>query len=179
MKKNIYLEKKKEYIGIEFMTYEHIEEAMKLREQMYETIEDERIFAPAVREDFVKAIEDGFGLICQAQTGIIACLLCNLEKVEYGVDRNYQGEIMEQCADYVDVYVDKEYRGNGIQNLLEEKMVQLCRENGKKIIIGTVSPDNEPSYHNFKKAGYVEVDHKKKYGGLDRIFMEKRLDETD
>ncbi|POP34267.1 GNAT family N-acetyltransferase [Lactonifactor longoviformis] len=175
----VFLPKKNEYMEIGMLTWDRIEEAMRLREFVWEHLENKALFAQAERKDFIKAIEDGFGLVALIRGRVIGCLLCTLRDVEYGVDRRYTGKMLEECADYVDTYIHPEYRGNGIQNILEEIMCGICRQNGKRTILGTVSPDNKHSYENFLKAGYRQVDRMIKYEGLDRIFMEKHLEQEE
>lgn len=175
----IFLPKKNDYIKIDYLTWDRIEEAMRLREYVWEQLENKALYAQAERKDFIKALDDGFGLVALAHNKVVACLLCTLVDVEYGVDRNYTKDVLEECADYVDTYIHPDFRGNGIQNILEEIMCGICYQQGKRIILGTVSPENQYSYKNFLKAGYRQVDRMIKYEGLERIFMEKHLEDVN
>lgn len=170
-----YIERTGEDALVEFLDWKRIEEAVLLRQKIWENVEEKTWFAAASREDFVKAMNDGFGLICTVGGRMIACLVCILNNVEYAGDCQYEGSMVQVCADYSDVFVDPEYQGSGLQNLLEGKMTEICRENGKQRILGTVAPENQYSYQNFLKSGYKEVKRIVKYGGLERILMEKTL----
>lgn len=172
---SIYIVKTGEYALVEFLDWEQIDEAVLLRQKVWENVEEKAWFAKASREDFVKAMNDGFGLICTVGGRIIACLVCILKNVEYARDCQYGESLVRVCADYSDVFVAPEYRGNGLQNLLEHKMTQICRRNGKQRILGTVAPENQYSYQNFLRCGYKEVKRIVKYGGLERILMEKTI----
>jgi len=176
MYKRVWLKKQNEYGSLEFMTVETLEETLSLREKVRADMENPRWFAISTRRDFLDALEYGFAINCTVQGKVIASVHCLLEHTDYSHDIFTEEADIGKCADYSDTFVHPKYRGNGLQNILEEEMEELCRKAGKSILLGTVDPDNEYSYRNFLKRGYQEAARLKKYGGLERILMKKILD---
>lgn len=157
------------------MTEELLEETLALRNYVRDRMENRQWFASSGREDFETALRDGFALVCLVDGKVVASLQCLLENVEYGHDLYQDEETVRVCADYSDVFVHPDYRGNGLQNLMEKRMEELCLKAGKRILLGTVDPENFYSYSNFIKSNYHPVARLKKYGGLDRLLMKKEL----
>ena len=100
----------------------------------------------------------------------------------------YAGETVENLAKDIDEVEDIKqnanlkltivrpaYRGNGLQYTLLCKLEEYAKAAGFKWISTTVSPTNPWSLNNCKKAGYEEVKILKKYGGLTRILLAKRI----
>lgn len=175
MNEKIWLKKMQKEGCMCCMTKENLEETLQLRELVRNGMRNKRWFAPSTRKDFEDVLKYGFGLICIVDGQIIASLQCLLEHTDYANDRYDNEEMRAKCADYSDTFVHPDYRGNGLQNAMEEKMEILCREAGKTILLGTVDPDNHYSYENFRRRGYREIVRLMKYGGLERILMEKKI----
>ncbi|MGC4018444.1 MAG: aldehyde dehydrogenase family protein [Muricomes sp.] len=178
MDEKIWLKKLRRSGFLSYMTEDNMEETMALRELVWNEINNKRWFAPSTREDFENALKDGFALVCTVDGQIIASLQCLLKNTDYSHDRYDSKEMQLKCADYSDTFVHPDYRGNGLQNIMEEKMEELCRKAGKTILLGTVDSDNYYSYHNFLKMGYHEAARLIKYGGFERVLMEKKLNES-
>lgn len=175
MNEKIWLKKMQTEGCLRYMTEENLEETMRLRELVRNGIENKRWYAASGRKDFEDALNHGFALVCIVEGQVIASLQCLLENTDYASDRYDSEEMRSKCVDYSDTFVHPDYRGNGLQNIMEEKMEVLCREAGKTILLGTVDQDNHYSYENFRKMGYQEITRLIKYGGLERILMEKKL----
>ena len=175
MREQIWLERNQKIGELSQMTAELLEETLALRETIRSQMEHPRWFAPSGREDFEAVLRDGFAFVCSVDGQVVASLQCLLRNGEYGVDLYSDPDIIRQCADYSDVFVHPDYRGNGLQNRMERRMEERCLSAGKKILLGTVDPDNVYSYRNFLKSNYRQAARLKKYGGLDRLLMEKKL----
>lgn len=175
MNEKIWLKKMQTEGCLCYMTEENLEETMYLRELVRNGVSNKRWFAASGRKDFEDVLKYGFALVCIVEGQIIASLQCLLEHTDYAHDRYDSDEMRSKCADYSDTFVHPAYRGNGLQNIMEEKMEVLCRKAGKTILLGTVDPDNHYSYENFRRMGYQEAARLMKYGGLERILMEKKI----
>ena len=175
MNEQIWLKKNKKYGQLCFMTEDLLEETLSLRAYIRDQMADPEWFTPSGRKDFETVLRDGFALVCLVDGKVIASLQCLTENIDYGRDIYEDEDILKRCADYSDVFVHPEYRGNGLQNLMEKKMEKLCLSAGKDILLGTVDPDNIYSYQNFIKSSYHPIASIKKYGGLDRVLMKKEL----
>lgn len=176
MNEKIWLKKLQTEGHLQYMTKENMNETLLLRQMVREGMREKQWFAESTQKDFEDALQYGFGLVCVVHGKIVASLQCLLEHTDYSRDCFENEEMWIKCADYSDTFVHPEYRGNGLQKRLEEKMEELCKEAGKSILLGTVDPDNRYSYQNFLNMGYKEVRRLKKYGGLERALMRKNLD---
>ena len=73
------------------------------------------------------------------------------------------------------VIVRPDYRGNGLQYLLIQRLEEYARESGFKWLSTTVSPTNPWSLDNCKKCGFTQRKILQKYGGLTRILLAKEI----
>ena len=64
-------------------------------------------------------------------------------------------------------------RGLGLQRRFFEEAEKQLEDTPYEYFLGTVHPDNIYSRTNFLKAGYREARRMSKYGGMQRIIMEK------
>ena len=67
------------------------------------------------------------------------------------------------------------YRGNGIQRLLIGHLEAYAQEMGYAWLCATVAPTNRFSLDNFLKTGFDEHKILKKYGGLTRALLVKKI----
>ena len=66
-------------------------------------------------------------------------------------------------------------RGNGIQRMLIEHLEKYAKEMGYAWLCATVAPSNRFSLDNFLKTGFTEHKILKKYGGLTRALLVKKI----
>ena len=71
--------------------------------------------------------------------------------------------------------VRPQYRGNGLQALLIDKLTDHAKANGFTWACSTAAPDNIWSMNNLQKCGFVQVKLLQKYGGLQRALLCKKL----
>lgn len=81
----------------------------------------------------------------------------------------------KECADCGPVFVAKEYRGNGLQYQMLQKLEEYCSSKDLKYILTTAEPDNIYSCNNFEKAGYEKVGFKILERGPRNIYVKKIL----
>ena len=93
--------------------------------------------------------------------------------------RMKQEDILTDVSDVVSlklIICDYDYRGNGLQGLLMDRLEQKARELGYNQICSTVSPDNIYSRRNFLKREYaLSVTFDNYGGGLVRELYFKNL----
>ena len=73
------------------------------------------------------------------------------------------------------IIVRPAYRGNGIQRILIEALEGYAKQMGYAWLCATVAPTNRFSLDNFLKTGFSEHKILKKYGGLTRALLVKRI----
>ena len=99
-----------------------------------------------------------------------------------GKDSENLAYSLDGCDDvenYVNVkltIVRPAFRGQGLQRLLIDKLVEYAQKEGFKGALATVSPKNNYSSNNLTKCGFEAVATLVKYGGMQRILFYKKLD---
>lgn len=73
-------------------------------------------------------------------------------------------------ANYKLCLVDPEFRGNGLQRILEKKLEAKAKQSGITLMCATVSPDNIYSVHNIERAGYRLNREFEKYSLKRRLY---------
>ena len=92
-----------------------------------------------------------------------------------GYDLGLEGEALMTVANVKLVIVSPEYRGNGLQVKLTEKLETEAKIRGFRILAATISPVNKYSIKNFEKSGYEFTLEKVKYDGLLRHIYTKTI----
>ena len=85
------------------------------------------------------------------------------------------GEPAENTFDFHDVMVRPAYRGRGMHTRFLALFTETARALGGKAIYATVDPDNERSWRNFEKAGYVCIRVQPAYDGRERRYYKLTL----
>ncbi len=108
-----------------------------------------------------------------AAFGILYDALTTEENIGYdiGICKNQLTEVIN----FKLVIVLPEYRGNGLQKKIINILCNIAKENGKKIMCATVSPENSHSIRNFESCGFMFHSAKIKYSGLKRNIYYKIL----
>lgn len=121
---------------------------------------------------------EGFTLVAQERDRLVAAMIVRFPRGaadNLARDLGYDDATADSVAHIESVAVRKSHRGQGLQlALLSSAETELVRRR-VPLALATVAPDNAPSLRNFLQAGYVELARRKKYGGLDRIIVGKRL----
>ena len=94
-------------------------------------------------------------------------------KHNLGYDLNYDDDKICKVAHMDYAVVTSKARGLGLQRRFFEEAEKQLEDTPYEYFLGTVHPDNIYSRTNFLKAGYREARRMSKYGGMQRIIMEK------
>ncbi len=92
-----------------------------------------------------------------------------------GRDIGVTEEELSTVANVKLVIVRKEFRGNGLQKLLTQRLEEFARDQGIQTLCATVSPANDYSIRNFEALGYRFYACKTKYGNLKRNIYVKSI----
>lgn len=161
-------------------TSDDAKEIHKLMKYVYDNLERKDLFMCDSMENVLHILNGhGYGVaVCNLKGDIIASLLCFIPKEteeNLGWDLGFCKEELLRVVHMESAVVHPDYRGNG----LEDKMLQLAEEWTDKdqynIFLATVSPYNEASKKTVSRRGYEVRMRKQKYGGLERLIVEKRL----
>lgn len=158
----------------------YIDKIIKLQDIIMDGLEDKQLYAPTEREEFVNYFKIGGKIIgyLDDKDELIAMavyLKKGYEKGNYGYDLGIEGEMLLNIAQVESTVVRSDYRGNGLQRVLCEKIEDIAKVESVKLLASTASPYNEYSVNTFRKLGYEIKKDKIKYGGLRRYVLAKEL----
>lgn len=158
----------------------YIEEIMELQDIIMEDLEDKQLYAPTDKEEFIEYFKKGAKVIgyLDEKDDLIAMAVYikkGYEKGNYGYDLDLKGESLLNVGQVESTVVRSDYRGNGLQKILCEKVEDIARSEKVKLLTSTASPYNKYSVNTFKNLGYEIKRDKIKYGGLRRYVLVKEL----
>ena len=158
----------------------YIDEIMRLQDNIMEQLEDKQLYAPTEREEFISYLKNGGKIIgyIDEKNELIAMAVYikkGYEEGNYGYDLDLEGEKLLEVAQVESTVVRSDYRGNGLQRILCEKIEDIAKNERVKILASTASPYNKYSVNTFIKLGYEIKKDKLKYGGLRRYVLAKEI----
>ncbi len=153
-----------------------------LMEEVFKELTDKSIFVCDDLE-FVRARTSNKGVAvvaCNSEQKIVGSFICGFpmdDEDNLGIDLGLTGDELYKVVNMESVVVHPDYRGNNLQYRMVRFVENLIDRERYKYLIGTVSPDNPPSYNNLEKLGYTYIKTMEKYGGLKRRIYCKKTDE--
>lgn len=93
-----------------------------------------------------------------------------------GCDAGLSQSALKLAAHIDSVAVSPQLRGKGLQHRLMELAERRLWQQGFRYLFCTVHPDNRFSRNNMEKCGFYSIKRTKKYGGLPREVMGKKLE---
>ena len=158
----------------------YIDKIMELQDIIIEDLEDKQLYAPTDREEFIDCIVSKGKILgyLDENDDLIAMgvyVKKGYSEGNYGYDLGLKGEDLLNVAQVESTVVRSDYRGNGLQKKLCEKIEEIARKENVKLLASTASPYNKYSVNTFEKLGYKVKKDKLKYGGLRRYVLAKEL----
>lgn len=165
----------------EKLTINSIDEILDFQDLIINGLEDKSFFAKTSRNEFIEFFGRKsyfLGLREKTENRLIAFGLYlneGLLESNYGYDLDYPKAKIEKTGQIEITIVHPDFRGNRLQKILCEKMIEVARENDDYVVAATVSPENIHSLNTFLKLGFVVNKEKLKYGGVLRCILEYKL----
>lgn len=158
----------------------YIESIMELQDIIMEGLEDKQLYAPTDKEEFIDYFKKGAKIIgyLSEDNELIAMAVYikkGYERGNYGYDLDLNGESLLKVGQVESTVVKNDYRGNGLQKILCEKIEDIAKGDDVRLLTSTASPYNKYSVNTFKNLGYEIKKDKIKYGGLRRYVLAKEL----
>lgn len=158
----------------------YIDKIIELQEIIMQDLDDKQLYAPTEREEFIEYFQKGAKIIgyLNEEEELIAMAVYikkGYDKGNYGYDLDLEGENLLKVGQVESTVVRSDYRGNGLQRLLCEKIEDIAKNEKVKLLTSTASPYNKYSVNTFEKLGYKIKKEKMKYGGLRRYVLAKEL----
>lgn len=151
-----------------------------LMKNVYENLENKNFFVcddlTYIREHIS---EHGFAVVAENSDGeCIGSFLVHIpgmneENLGHDIDLN-ENEL-PYVAHMESTVVHPDFRGQGLQGKMLTLAEELIDSKHFYYLMATVDPDNQASLHTFLKHGYQIRKIKKKYGGLNRCILYKKL----
>lgn len=158
-------------------------EILDLQDNIMNSINDINWYSKLTKKEIEEAINNKKDYLClkishNEKIVAFAFIILNPDKKydlyldleNNGIVVNYKNN--ERCV-FETSFVDKNYRGFGLQSLLINILSNWGRLVGKKAVFATVHPDNIYSEKNFENNTYFKVTAKPldKYGGKRHYFV--------
>ena len=109
------------------------------------------------KDDFIKMINAGGKTWTYFDNDKFVCSQMYIVGTQKGIDHLGLNYKEEECADCGPMFVAEDYRGNGLQFQMLQKLEEYCKKMNKKYILTTAHPENVYSSNNMIKAGYKKV----------------------
>lgn len=158
-----------------------LDHIMELQDIILEGLENKELYAPTERDEFINYLNKGAKIIGYTDENeeLIAMAVYikkGYEEGNYGYDLGISGKNLLKIGQVESTVVRSDYRGNGLQKRLCEKIEEIAKDDEVKILTSTASPYNKYSVNTFTNLGYEIKKEKFKYGGLRRYVMAKNID---
>ena len=157
-----------------------IDEICDIQEETFETLSDNTdVLRRNSREMLLECLCEPHYTIGAYHNGKLAgfavLYVPGTGKENIGKDIGIAESELNTVANIKLVIVRPEYRGNGLQKKLTEKLENEAKNKGYKVLCLTVSPDNIFSRRNVESSGYVFHSQKLKYDNLLRNIYYKYI----
>ncbi|MCI9361138.1 MAG: GNAT family N-acetyltransferase [Hungatella sp.] len=107
--------------------------------------------------------------------GVFMTTIPGLDESNLGYDIGFSKSELLETAHMDSVAVLPQYRGQGLQFCLMQEGEKDLKERGFHYLLCTIHPQNRYSRNNALKQGYVFVLQKRKYNGIVRDILMKRI----
>ena len=166
------------HITIKRAEQSDVDAIMELMQEAVDTVKVSDWFLPDDRQYVSEHIIDrGFTLkAVNSSNEILGFFIVDFperSKHNLGYDLNYDDHKIHKVAHMDYAVVTSKARGLGLQRRFFKEAEKQLEDTIYEYFLGTVHPDNIYSRRNFIEAGYREVRQMSKYGGMQRIIMEK------
>jgi GNAT superfamily N-acetyltransferase len=164
---------------IRFLEAGELDDAFALHREVLRHLPEAHVFRADSRAFMARHIEERGRIVGTFADGrLVAYAVVSFpddEPDNLGRDVPLPEEELSKVADYDGSAVHPDHRGNGLQLRMSELRHRFALAHGRHHILGTVSPDNPASLHNFLRFGFRVRNLKRKYGGAQRLIIHRDL----
>lgn len=169
-----------ENIYLKVLDLSYMDKILNLQNDIYEGLDDKRLYSPSTREEFETYISDlgvAIGFLTENDELIAMGVFIKngYNEHNYGYDLELKGDDLLKVGQIESTIVREEYRGNRLQKIICETLEEIGRDKKIEIMTATASPYNEFSVNTFKNLNYEIKKDKIKYGGLRRYVFAKNI----
>lgn len=158
---------------------ESLEEICAIQEETFRTLDNPELLRRNTKETLLACLREPHTTLGAYYDGRMAAFavlyVANDSAENLGRDIGVTEEELPKVANVKLVIVRGEFRGNGLQRRLIQRLEELARNQGIQTLCATVSPENDYSIRNFEALGYRFYACKTKYGNLKRNLYAKTL----
>lgn len=167
---------------IKKFTEETLEEMLQLNEIIINSLENKMLYSSPTKEICLDILKDETNLFVGIYNKLTKKLMAyatlqqklypNLIKL---VTSYYKNVKQEDFAYFKNIAVHPDFRGQKIQQKVEEFFVYYLKEKGKKYLTAYTHPDNFYSKNNFLKSGYQIISTTTFNDGTQRLVLVKKI----
>lgn len=159
---------------------DQLDMVMKLQQKVYDQIGDEEVFQLTTKEEFeIRAQQKGRIIGVFAEEELIAFLALYFpgkeEPENLGRDVNLDRDELDKVAYFESLAVDARFRGNHLQDKMQQEAYDLALEMGYRHLMATVSHKNFYSLRNMVDFRFKVGALKEKYGGKLRYILHRNI----
>lgn len=157
-----------------------IEDILEFQSKIIKGIDDKCIYCETQRvefENYFKNKDTLIGVFTDENILIAMGVHARYGESEdnYGFDLGIRGKELLKVGQIDSVAVLEEFRGNSLQKIICNKLEEISKSEGYRILCTTISPNNPYSIRTFEGLGYSIIKEKEKYGGMMRYILMKKL----
>lgn len=173
-------EKNNKRYEMKLLREDQLDKLMELQQKVYDEIDDEEVFQLTTKEEFkVRAQEQGriLGVFVEDRlAAFLALYFPGKEDAEnLGRDVGLTGEALDKVAYFESLAVDSDFRGNHLQQKMQQEAYDLAAEMGYTHLMATVSHKNYYSLKNMMAFRFKVAALKEKYGGKLRYITHRNI----
>ncbi len=167
----------REALPARLCTLEDIPALWALQQQVLAALPDPSLCMPTAPRELANQLQAGFILAVwdgEDAAAYVSVEYCGQNARSYGRDIGVPDSELDTWANLDTVVVRPDLRGNGLQQALLTTAERFLAP-GIYALGATVSPDNPYSRRNFEACGWQVVCQKEKYGGVQRLLLQKSV----
>lgn len=168
-------------MGITFRkgTYCDVERFLSLVQRVREEMTKKEWFYLDAPEDVRSMVANGtmeFWLAVDGETtaAVFSIIIPGMDACNYGYDLGFSNEMLLQVINMDTVAVHPDYRGQGLQRKLMTIAESEILQQGSRILLCTIHPENQYSLQNAQRQGYAIQAKLEKYGSV-RYVLRKDI----
>lgn len=173
-------EKNRKSYEMKLLREDQLDMLMELQQKVYDEIDDEEVFQLTTKEEFqIRAQEKGRILGVFVEDRLAAFLALYFpgkdDEENLGRDIGLSGEELDKVAYFESLAVDSAFRGNNLQQKMQQEAYDLVAEIGYTHLMATVSHKNYYSLKNMMAFRFKVAALKEKYGGKLRYITHRNI----
>ena len=151
---------------------------LALQERVVKSLTAPHLFVPCTKDELTESLKLDYCIGAFSGDMLVAFSIMVRGRTgprNLGTYLGYGNDRLLRCVTYDTAFVHPEYRGYGMQRLMNRIRDAEAIRTGAEEALATISPDNPVSLHNAQSCGFSVITEKLMYGGLPRYIVGKHF----